>query len=264
MSCLILVVDCNSNSWGHLVEKWHSDLLLKNVIGSIIILANSHLPLSAGNRLLLVSTGSPIQNKVLFSSEFASKSVSVASEIDSNLRRAIEASARSPDAYTHTNYSSSFALAVCHFNRFKRENSKAAGRIVVLNLSPESHAEQSKLMNLFLGAQQQNLRIYVASLSLTNPMLRQASDVSGGIHREVKSVEDLPDFFTRYCLGNSKEAQDAFALRNFEKIDYQASCFCHNQPVSLGFVCSVCLAVHCQYIPICVACGTAFKVTRKR
>ncbi|CAD5215607.1 unnamed protein product [Bursaphelenchus xylophilus] len=264
MSCSIVVVDCNSSSWGQLIEKWGSDKLLKKVIGSLIILANSHLPLSAGNRMLLVAAGSCLQNKVLFSSEFISKSVSVASEIDANIRKAIEMSARSSESFTHTNYSSSFALAVCHYNRFKRENPKADGRIIVLNMSPESHAEQSKLMNLFLGAQQQNLCIHVASLSLTNPMLRQASDVTGGVHREIQTVDDLPDFFTRYCLGNSKEAQDAFAIKNFEKIDYQASCFCHNRPVSLGFVCSVCLAVHCQYIPICVACGTAFKVARKK
>lgn len=51
-------------------------------------------------------------------------------------------------------------------------------------------------MNLFLGAQQQNLKIHICSFEVTNPMLRQASDVTGGVHKEIHNVDDVPDFFT--------------------------------------------------------------------
>lgn len=41
----------------------------------------------------------------------------------------------------------------------------------------------------------------------------------------------------------------------FQEVDYRASCACHHELVSSGWVCSVCLSVLCQFMPICKACG---------
>lgn len=39
-----------------------------------------------------------------------------------------------------------------------------------------------------------------------------------------------------------------------DKIDFRAACFCHKNIVDIGFVCSVCLSIFCQPVPICSTC----------
>ena len=37
-----------------------------------------------------------------------------------------------------------------------------------------------------------------------------------------------------------------------------AACFCHQRPLQVGFVCSVCLSVFCSAVPRCATCGAEF------
>ncbi len=39
-----------------------------------------------------------------------------------------------------------------------------------------------------------------------------------------------------------------------ELVDFRASCVCHSQMLDTGFVCSVCLAVYCKFVPFCCIC----------
>lgn len=89
------------------------------------------------------------------------------------------------------------------FSRFKQEISSTIGRIVVINLSDVSHGEQASLMNLFLSAQQMDLRFHVCSLAKTNPLLRQACDISGGVHRQVEQIENVLQFLMVIKFFNS-------------------------------------------------------------
>lgn len=65
---------------------------------------------------------------------------------------------------------------------------------MIINLSDISYGEHSKLMNLFLSAQQMDLRFHVCSLSKTNPLLRQACDITGGVHRQIDQIENVLQF----------------------------------------------------------------------
>ena len=44
------------------------------------------------------------------------------------------------------------------------------------------------------------------------------------------------------------------------QVDYRAACFCHRDLIEIGFVCSVCLSIFCQFSPICSTCETAFNL----
>ncbi|KAI6242737.1 hypothetical protein M3Y99_00180000 [Aphelenchoides fujianensis] len=230
------------------------------MIASLIVYANTHLSLSVNNHLLIIAAGASLENKVLFNSEAHQKAAGNADRLDVVVRRALEAAAGSQENFAHTNYSSPLAIGMCYLQRLKRENPKQLGRMVVVNLSEESHGEQARLMNLFLSAQQLEFKIHVCSLAKTNPLLRQACDISGGVHRQVEKIEHLLQFLivTIRASANNKLAQNLFVLRNHERIDYQTACYCHNKISSLGFVCSVCLAVHCERKAQCAACGTVF------
>ena len=86
------------------------------------------------------------------------------------------------------------AIAFSDLERYKREANVSVGRIVIINASEESYGEQARLMNIFLSTQQLQLRIHVCSLARTNPLLRQASDISGGVHRQVEKADHVLQF----------------------------------------------------------------------
>ncbi|KAK6060265.1 hypothetical protein COOONC_02076 [Cooperia oncophora] len=50
-------------------------------------------------------------------------------------------------------------------------------------------------------------------------------------------------------------SRSLFQQPTLKEVDYRASCACHHELVSSGWVCSVCLSVLCQFMPICKACG---------
>uniref|UniRef100_A0A0K0D922 General transcription factor IIH subunit 3 n=1 Tax=Angiostrongylus cantonensis TaxID=6313 RepID=A0A0K0D922_ANGCA len=90
-------------------------------------------------------------------------------------------------------------------------------------------------MNLFFSAAKHGICVDVVSLVETSPLLQQAADITGGIFLQVG----------RPCK----------LLSSMMEVDYRASCACHHELVSSGWVCSVCLSVLCQFMPICKACG---------
>jgi hypothetical protein len=209
MTVAVLVLDCNTSSLGLLTEQWSQEDLIKRLIASVIVYINTHLSMSVSNHLMIVAAGAPLKNRVIFSSEAHQKSANVSDIIDKAIRNAIQADAQSGDKFAHTNYANAFATGICckfldfclhlidyvsDYSRFKRESSNVIGRIVVINLSGVSHGEQASLMNLFLSAQQMNLRFHVCSLAKTNPLLRQACDITGGAHRQVEQIENVLQF----------------------------------------------------------------------
>lgn len=48
-----------------------------------------------------------------------------------------------------------------------------------------------------------------------------------------------------------------------QAVDLRASCFCHKDRISTGWVCSVCLSVFCERVPRCRTCNTKFDDARR-
>lgn len=42
-------------------------------------------------------------------------------------------------------------------------------------------------------------------------------------------------------------------------VDFRASCFCHKNSIDVGWVCSVCLSIFCEKLPVCITCGADFQ-----
>lgn len=58
----------------------------------------------------------------------------------------------------------------------------------------------------------------------------------------------LPGLRTKSCIRCGPEG--------VSRLDLRARCFCHAKLVSVGFVCSTCLGVYCEYTPVCPTCRT--------
>uniref|UniRef100_A0A8R1HXN6 General transcription factor IIH subunit 3 n=1 Tax=Caenorhabditis japonica TaxID=281687 RepID=A0A8R1HXN6_CAEJA len=97
-------------------------------------------------------------------------------------------------------------------------------------------------MNLFFSAAKQSICVDVVSMGddVTGGILQQAADITGGMFLHAKKPHAL--------------------LKILMAVDYRASCVCHHQLVSSGWVCSVCLSVLCKYTPICKVCKAAFTI----
>ncbi|KAI6184012.1 hypothetical protein M3Y97_00550500 [Aphelenchoides bicaudatus] len=194
MSTSVIVLDCNTSSLGLLCEEWSKEDLIKRLVASVIVYSNTHLSMSVNNHLLIVAASAPLKNRVIFSSEAHQKDADIAEAIDLAIRNAIQSDAQSGDRFVHTNYANAFATGICYFSRFKKGLNNAIGRVIVINLSEVSHEEQARLMNLFLSAQQMDLKFHVCSLAKTNSLLRQACDITGGIHRQVEEINSVLQF----------------------------------------------------------------------
>lgn len=113
-SVSVVILDCNACSWGSLWEKWSKrDDIIKRLIASIIVYANTHLSTSVNSNLIIIGAGTPLKNRVIFSSEASQKSANISEQIDSAIRDALQMDVNSDEKFVHTNYASAFATGIC-------------------------------------------------------------------------------------------------------------------------------------------------------
>jgi len=60
------------------------------------------------------------------------------------------------------------------------------------------------------------------------------------------------------CLSADTVTRSMLRVHQPMGVDFRASCFCHKRPLSIGYVCSVCLSIFCKQLPQCAICGTTF------
>ena len=44
------------------------------------------------------------------------------------------------------------------------------------------------------------------------------------------------------------------------QVDFRAACQCHSKMTDVGYVCSVCMSVYCNFRPMCMTCNAHFKL----
>ncbi|RCN46253.1 transcription factor tfb4 [Ancylostoma caninum] len=138
-------------------------------------------------------------------------------------------------------------------------SSSSSGRVVIVAMTVDFGTEHSPLMNLFFSAAKHGICVDVVSLVESSPLLQQAADITGGIFLQVEQPSKLLSSMMTHLLGDPS-SRSLFPHPTLTEVDYRASCACHHELVSSGWVCSVCLSVLCQFMPICKACGAIFKV----
>lgn len=114
MSTSVIVLDCNGSNWGSLCERWSNQKdILKRLIASVIVYANTHLSMSVNSNLMIISAGSPLKNRIIFSTEESQKSPDISELIDTSIRTALQVDADSDQTFCHTNYANAFATGIC-------------------------------------------------------------------------------------------------------------------------------------------------------
>lgn len=88
----------------------------------------------------------------------------------------------------------------------------------------------------------------------------QACDITGGLYLKVPQMPSLLQYLLWVFLPD-QDQRSQLILPPPIHVDYRAACFCHRSLIEIGYVCSVCLSIFCNFSPICTTCETAFKIS---
>ncbi|XP_048582166.1 general transcription factor IIH subunit 3 [Nematostella vectensis] len=290
-SLLVVIFDANPVAWGGIaVEGNETQISLTRCLESLMVLCNSYLLLKHNNLLAFVAA-STNGSKFLYPKascegiqslpsqdskyeKFAEFNDTVLREIKELVGTAQSTGKRHTSKMPHTTvfYNSRGELvsdlpgalckALCYIHRMEKEYSvgaKLQPRILIIKASPDDASHYMPVMNSIFAAQKSNTCIDACVLYEHSGYLQQATDITGGVYLKIPETQALlqylmwlylPDFSTRAMM----------VLPSSTQIDYRAACFCHKKLVDVGFVCSVCLSIYCNPIPICRTCQTRFKL----
>uniref|UniRef100_A0A8R1TYW0 General transcription factor IIH subunit 3 n=1 Tax=Onchocerca volvulus TaxID=6282 RepID=A0A8R1TYW0_ONCVO len=253
MTCLSIVIDCDARHWGELTEKENNENMICTLINSITSYTTAHMSLSAANRIIIIGADSALSEPTIYATN-ASTDIDMNSAVKTAIRNALKKSASSTNTTDSAVFAPAIAVAICHICRYKNEIDNGDGRILVINIGNDFLREHNILMNIFFAAHKQNILIDVANIGETSPILQQASDITGGTYLNVKKPRQLLQYTMCFMLGKASLRSAFPSPSSSTSVDYRASCHCHGVPVSIGWVCSVCLSVQCHFSPICPAC----------
>ncbi len=117
-------------------------------------------------------------------------------------------------------------------------------RVLCIYASNDISSQYIPIMNCIFSAQKRN--ILIDSCVLTNDdslFLQQSSYLTGGIYSKPQHIKGLAQHLLMTFLA-SKSVRTHLSLPITQKVDFRASCFCHQKPVNIGVVCPVCLSSH--------------------
>ncbi len=140
-------------------------------------------------------------------------------------------------------------------------DSGLSASLLVMSASGDTTSQYMNYMNAFFSAQKMGVHIDACMVHRDSSLLQQGADITGGVYRRVdaeKHFGSLLQFLLWLYLPESR-LRGSLSLPSADRVDYRAACFCHRELVDVGFVCSVCLSVFCNFIPICSTCHTVTK-----
>jgi len=159
--------------------------------------------------------------------------------------------------------------ALCYINRLNQPSTSTVNqapnavkspdpRILIISVSPDLSTSYIPLMNSIFSAQKLKVTIDVCKLYGPDTVfLQQAAHLTGGSYLYLEQKDALLQYLIMTFLP-SPRLRHFLATPTQDKVDFRAACFCHKKIVDVGFVCSVCLSIFCQPVPVCSTCRTKF------
>ncbi|XP_031557342.1 general transcription factor IIH subunit 3-like [Actinia tenebrosa] len=285
LDLLVVIFDANPVWWGRVfAEKSQEQITLTSCVDSMIVMCNAHLMMKQSNTLAFIASNTR-QSKFLFPKEslqemhtieesrsvpsdsrcekFVQMDDLIVSEIKELIGNSEIPAQENP---VHSNppsaLPSALCMALCYIHRKEKEcpvGLKLKPRIMVVKASPDNASQYLTIMNCIFGAQKSNVIIDACALYQNSGFLQQAADITGGVYLKIENtLSILEHLLWLYLPGQG--TRDMLILPSSQHIDYRAACFCHRKLVDIGYVCSVCLSIYCQFIPRCITCQTLFKL----
>uniref|UniRef100_A0A8D0ITU0 General transcription factor IIH subunit 3 n=1 Tax=Sus scrofa TaxID=9823 RepID=A0A8D0ITU0_PIG len=261
LNLLVIIVDTNPIWWGKQALK-ESQFTLSKCIDAVMVLGNSHLFMNRSNKLAVIA--SHIQeSRFLYpgkngrlgdffgdpgnpSSEFnpsGSKDgkyelLTAANDVIAEEIKDLMTKSDIEGQHTETLLAGSLAKALCYIHRMNKE-------------VKDNQEMKSRILNILIDA---------CVLDSDSGLLQQACDITGGLYLKVPQMPSLLQYLLWVFLPD-QDQRSQLILPPPIHVDYRAACFCHRNLIEIGYVCSVCLSIFCNFSPICTTCETAFKIS---
>ncbi|POI34673.1 hypothetical protein CIB84_001576 [Bambusicola thoracicus] len=246
LSLLVIVIDTNPIWWGKRAQG-EAEFTLSKCMDAAMVLGNSHLFMSRTNRLAVIASHTQESRFLYPGKRWASADLlgDGGNSVESNC-------SGSKDGKYELLTAINDAIA----EEIKDLMTKSKGRRIPeyfdrclclgLRFRPSTTVETAAFL---FGL---NCLIILSAF--------QACDITGGIYLKVPHLPSLLQYLLWVFLPD-QEQRSQLVLPPPVHVDYRAACFCHRNLIEIGYVCSVCLSIFCNFSPICSTCETAFKIS---
>ncbi|GBE81114.1 RNA polymerase II transcription factor B subunit 4 [Sparassis crispa] len=284
-SHLSVILDLSPSQWffsAQLSPVNPHPLTLKSFISQLLVFLNSHIACKDENTLAVFGA-LPGRSVMLYASAnpVAEEHVEVADAntfrpfkiLDSTVVQSILDQLDAlgdPEEEAPIGLVGALTKSLCYINRITSPSSSSPARtdeqapvdprILVLSVSPDQSSSYIPIMNSIFSAQK--LRVTIDVCTIYGPdsvFLQQAAHLTGGSYMRL----DRPDALLQYLIMSflpPPATRQLLSVPTQDKIDFRAACFCHKRIIDIGFVCSVCLSIFCQPVPVCSTCRTKFPI----
>ncbi|GJP50970.1 hypothetical protein CLOM_g10124 [Closterium sp. NIES-68] len=287
LSLLVLVVDVNPFFWA---QRPPSLPTFHDFLSQLRVFLNAYLLLHSANKAAVIATGysscafvhptppvasssssstsappstsSPAEDAIAQLLSFAAAEAERAKGESSSSSAAAAATGIVREQASLLSGSLSMALAYC-VKASSKGSSAPRPRILCIHGSPDAAQQYVAIMNAIFSSQKAGVPIDACAIGASDSaFLQQAAFLTGGLYlhstRPNALLQDLLLVF-----GVDQFSRDFITLPQPSAVDFRASCFCHKQPVDLGFVCSVCLSIFCAPARTCATCGADFASAKR-
>ena len=262
---LVVILDINQSQW---IDK--QDVFQK-FVDSVMVFCNSYLMFHHSNQLS-VYTCDTVNATMLYPAEpIVNQSGSILHDgkfelfeelngiLSSGLKKVINKGYSTNQSEAVSKLSGAFSQALCYIHKKSSGEQRLTSRILILKSSVDVSAQYMSIMNCIFASQKNNITVDACSLFTKSGFMQQAADITCGTYHFVENTNALLELMLWIYLPNQNIRHKLKLPSNIE-IDYRAACFCHKRLVEIGFVCSVCLSIYCQFMPKCSTCQTRFKL----
>ncbi|KAJ7287826.1 TFIIH subunit Tfb4/p34 [Mycena rebaudengoi] len=285
-SHLSVVIDLSPTHWDLSSREPPENtypLTLATFLSQLLAFLNSHIACRhentlavfgafPGKSILLYSSSDPVPDSIADANSnsyppFHAVDSTVVQRIMSELDSLKESEEEAPSALV-----GAVVKALCYVNRITlppNSNSKAQAngfhpgvlpdpRILILSVSPDLATSYIPIMNAIFSAQKLKATIDVCQIYGPNTVfLQQAAHLTGGSYIFLEQRDALLQYLIMSFLP-PPSIRKTLSVPTQEQVDFRAACFCHKNIIDIGFVCSVCLSIFCQPLPVCTTCRTKF------
>ncbi|CAL8344506.1 unnamed protein product [Lota lota] len=278
---LVIVMDVNPIWWGQQAQR-EPEFTLSKCLDAVMVMGNSHMAMTRTNKLAFIASHFqdshflyPCKNwtggdgawdgtmdEAPNGGDGKYELLSVANNVVAEEMKRVMSTTEMKGNSTDTLLAGSLAKALCYIHRMTKEleaGQEMKSRILVIKTAEDCARQYMNFMNVIFAAQKQNILIDACVLDSDSGLLQQACDITGGLYLKIPQKIALAQYLLWVFLPDS-EQRSQLVLPPPVHVDYRAACFCHRNLIEIGYVCSVCLSIFCNFSPICTTCETAFKI----
>lgn len=254
---LVVVFDC-SHHWALIPDT------LNAYLSGLGVVLKAFLAMKALNRVCIVGTRSGCSKVLLGETEdHPSRRPlhEVSSEAISAIRSFIASATSSSTSSDGCGIGAALCRALCWLRRHRRS---LFPRFLCLGCSPERPPDLpplSSALRTLISMHAPLHCVWTSVVPSSPPLLTYAALSSRGSFVSPTRPEDvgllLLDATCKLLPTNPSANHN---LPSADLADPRPCCHCHRRPLRVAHVCSACLALYCEFRPVCDVCGTKFEL----